>query len=202
MRTFSILPTPRSLSLALALTLGAIILLAACTGSADSPLDAGSTPSAEETQAPATKDDEEATPTPPRDTYIPKGDAKAYLVQGIDSYEAGQYERAIEAFDESIRIDPNYAWAYSNRGSAYVELGIARFDTGQFKQAIKDYDEAIHINPNEVDYYFNRGNAYYGVQQYGRALEDFDEAIRLDPNNSNYYYYRETTLDEIIGRPH
>lgn len=192
MRTFSILPTPRSLSLALALTLGAIILLAACTGSFDIPSDAGSTPSAQGNTyvLPATEDDEKATPSPLRETYIPKADAKAYVGQGLDSWEAGQYERAIEAFDEAIRIDPNYAWAYSNRGIAYVDLGIDRFDTGLFKQAMEDYDEAIRIDPLNAAFYNNRGNLYRRFLQIEKAIADLDEAIRLDPNEAVFYNNR------------
>ena len=75
MRTTNILPTPRSLSLALPLAFGAIILLAACTGSGDSPSDAGSTPTPQATQTPTVAETPEATAEPTGAAAEPSGDA-------------------------------------------------------------------------------------------------------------------------------
>jgi tetratricopeptide (TPR) repeat protein len=46
----------------------------------------------------------------------------------------GQYEQAIQDFDESIRIDPTYAYAYSSRG-------MSRYYLGQYEQAIQHFDD-------------------------------------------------------------
>ncbi len=72
MRTISILPTPRPLSLALPLALGAVILLAACTGGGSDSSDAGSTPTPQETQTPTVAGTPEATQTPTQ-TAAPDG---------------------------------------------------------------------------------------------------------------------------------
>ena len=53
--------------------------------------------------------------------------------------DLGQHQRAIQDYDQAIRLNPRYAEAYNNRGIAYKNLG-------QHQRAIQDYDEAIRIN--------------------------------------------------------
>ena len=43
--------------------------------------------------------------------------------RGWDYAEQGDYENAIEEYDEAIRLDPQLAEAYNNRGAAYGSLG-------------------------------------------------------------------------------
>ena len=40
--------------------------------------------------------------------------------------DLGQFQRAIEDYDEAIRPNPEYADAYNNRGVAYVNLTSSR----------------------------------------------------------------------------
>jgi len=51
----------------------------------------------------------------------------------------GDYDRAIENYDESIKLNPDYARAFNNRGVVYLKKG-------EYDQAIKDFDEAIRLN--------------------------------------------------------
>ena len=44
--------------------------------------------------------------------------AEEYNDRGVDYWEQGQLELAIEQFDQAIAIDPQYADAYYNRGNA------------------------------------------------------------------------------------
>ena len=71
---------------------------------------------------------------------------------GLTFQEKGKYEEAIEHYDEAIRINPQHAVVYNNRGAAKGVLG-------KHKEAIVDYDEAIRISPQDAKAYYNRGNA-------------------------------------------
>jgi lipoprotein NlpI len=88
----------------------------------------------------------------------------------------GQLDRAIEDFDQAIRLNPNFA-------EAYVKRSIAHALKGQSDRAIEDLDQAIRLNPNYAQAFYNRGTAYDRKGQFDRAIEDFDQAIRLNPNN-------------------
>jgi len=94
-----------------------------------------------------------------------------------------QYDRAIEDYDQAIRLNPNDVKSFFNRGFTYS-------NKGQFDHAIEDYDQAIRLNPNYAEAYDARGNAYANKSQYDRAIEDYGQAIRLSPNLPVVYYDR------------
>ena len=52
----------------------------------------------------------------------------------------GKYDEAIKAYEEAIRLDPNYVDAWYNKG-------IALDSQGKYDEAIKAYDEAISSIP-------------------------------------------------------
>ena len=98
----------------------------------------------------------------------------AYNNRGNAYTSKGEYELAIQDYDESIKLNPNYAKAFNNRGVAYQKKG-------EYDRAIKDFDAAININPDYASAFANRAETYEKKGDYGRALKDFDEAIRLQP---------------------
>jgi S-layer protein (TIGR01567 family) len=67
-------------------------------------------------------------------------DAKTWYNKGSALYDQGKYDEAIEAFDESIRIDPEYKWAWHDKGFALYKLG-------RHNEAIRAFDEAIKRKP-------------------------------------------------------
>ena len=52
----------------------------------------------------------------------PKDLAGAYFKRGVAYHSLKQYDRAIDDYSQAIRLDPNYAFAYNNRGNAYDDL--------------------------------------------------------------------------------
>jgi tetratricopeptide (TPR) repeat protein len=90
---------------------------------------------------------------------------------------------AIEDYDEAIRLNPNDAEAYFNRGNAYHNLN-------KKKRAIEDYDKAIRLNPQFAETYHNRGTTYRDLGRYNRAIEDYGETIRLNPDDAEAYFNR------------
>jgi|GEM_PF-4751776 Flp pilus assembly protein TadD len=48
--------------------------------------------------------------------------AQDFLDQGVKQLQQGNLEAAINNFNEAIRLNPNYAQAYGNRGIAYSRL--------------------------------------------------------------------------------
>ena len=53
----------------------------------------------------------------------PQKSAQEWLKEGIALNELKRYEEAIVAYDQAIRLDPNYARAYINKGLALDQLG-------------------------------------------------------------------------------
>ena len=109
-----------------------------------------------------------------------------YLLQNDNLGEA------ILAYDRSIRLKPDLAEAYTNRGNVKLQLG-------RHVEAIADYDEAIHLKPDDDKAYSNRGVSRTELKRCDDAMVDHDEAIRRNPNNAMAYNNRGITK-ATLGR--
>jgi tetratricopeptide (TPR) repeat protein len=67
--------------------------------------------------------------------------AEDFLDQGVRATGRGDLENAIADYTEALRLNPDYALAYNNRGDAY-------YNQGRYDQAIEDYTAALRIDPN------------------------------------------------------
>lgn len=68
-------------------------------------------------------------------------DKETWKNKGSGLYDPGKYDEAIEAFDESIRMDPENKWAWYNKGSTL-------YDQGKYDEANQAFDEAIRLKPD------------------------------------------------------
>ena len=67
-----------------------------------------------------------------------------YLWLGYFFYEKNDYQSAIQAYTDVLRIDPQDILALHNRGVLFHDLK-------NYNRAIDDYTEALNINPNSQD---------------------------------------------------
>ncbi len=111
--------------------------------------------------------------------------ASVLFHQGFASSNKGEYEEAIEKYDEAIELNPNHTELYNNRG-------IVKKNLRQYQEAIIDYDKAIELNPNYARAYSNRGIAKGKLEQYQEAISNFNKAIEVNPNYAIAYNNRGT----------
>lgn len=97
------------------------------------------------------------------------------LAAGNDFYLQGNYARALECYDNALRLNPQSAEAYNNRGLTYYHLN-------RFAEAVSDFDKAIAINPAFAQAYNNRGIVRYAQGQPATAISDYTTAIQFNPN--------------------
>jgi len=114
---------------------------------------------------------------------LQSNDAEIYYNRGIAYENLGQYQPAIQDYNQAISLNPAYSEAFYNRGTIYNEIG-------QYQQAIDDFNQAVILQPNDAEAYHGRGFAYDKLGQYQRALEDYNKAINLQPNYANAYINR------------
>ncbi|MFZ0798339.1 MAG: tetratricopeptide repeat protein, partial [Terriglobales bacterium] len=106
-----------------------------------------------------------------------------YNLRGIARSANGSGERALEDFDQAVRINPRYADAYFNRGNTNCALL-------RYADAIRDYTQAININPSMAEAYVNRGKVSALRGDKAAALADYEKALSLYPHFAVAYFNR------------
>jgi tetratricopeptide (TPR) repeat protein len=102
------------------------------------------------------------------------------------------YQKAIEAYTEALKLNPRHAKAYFNRA-------LAQFNLKNYDKAIEDATQAININPQYAEAYHNRGTAYASQARYTEALADIDQAIKLNPQLAEAYFSR-GVINQALGK--
>jgi tetratricopeptide (TPR) repeat protein len=85
-----------------------------------------------------------------------------------------QFRQAGEAIDRSIRLEPDYAFAYNTKGIIHLANEFTQSAIGSFKKAIQ-------LKPEEAHFYVNLGHAYLRAEKYEEGFKTYQMALQLDP---------------------
>jgi tetratricopeptide (TPR) repeat protein len=88
--------------------------------------------------------------------------------------QTGRIDEALDHFQQSVALYPNYDQAHDNLGNILDEKG--RVD-----EAMLEYRKALALNPANAFVYSNLGNLYFQRGNYDEAISLFQEALRLKP---------------------
>ena len=103
---------------------------------------------------------------------------KVYVNVGFCYGNLGNHVKAIEAFEQVIRIDPEYASAHYNLGTAYNSLSL-------YKDAIEAFKQAIRIEPDHTNAHFSLGFSYFKTGDKSSALDEYKILKGLDIDKAN-----------------
>ena len=139
------------------------------------------------------------------------------LAAGNRLFDEDQLERAIDAYLQAIKFDPDLAEAYFKLGIAYslVERDIdaatgdqiAPENSGKgpekkknsekaFESAVTAYKKLIDKNKDDDSAHFYLGLTYNKLNKDQDAARELKEAVRLKPDNSEY----QTELGSIYNK--
>lgn len=89
-------------------------------------------------------------------------------------------EKAFQAADTALSLDPNLAEAYVARGF----LLWTPSKGFQHKRAIQDYRHALSLNPNLDEAHHYLGNIYIHIGLLDEGLAELQRAIAINPSNT------------------
>lgn len=126
-----------------------------------------------------------------------------------------QYDQAVDAYRQAIKLDPALAAAYHGLGKVYVNmgrsadalvpmqtavrlapndssahltLGITLENLRRFDEAFAEINEAKRLNPRDASVHNHLGNLFMNQGRAAEALVAYHEALRLNPAHVGYQY--------------
>jgi tetratricopeptide (TPR) repeat protein len=143
--------------------------------------------------------------------------ALAYSMRGAQWANLKEKQNALEDFNSSIKIKPDYLKGYSNRGKLFLELerfeeaasdfrtvletdslnfevltnlATAQMRLGNYREAINCYQSAIRIQPTLTEAYIGLAESKKRTGDYSGAISDLNQALQIEPNNATAYFSR------------
>lgn len=95
-----------------------------------------------------------------------------WLEEGNKLFDLKQYSKALTAYEQALRLDPNYARAYTNKGLALRNLK-------RYEEGLVACEQAIRLDPNHAWAYQNKGDALNGLNRQKEAKEAYKMALQL-----------------------
>jgi tetratricopeptide (TPR) repeat protein len=99
--------------------------------------------------------------------------ALPFDLKGMVLTKLKYYDQARIAFDEAIRINPNF-------GSAYVNYGLLEQQSNQGQLAMSYFDRSIEVQPDLSKAYFARALLNQKLGYNEAAIKDYDKIIELE----------------------
>lgn len=152
----------------------------------------------------------------PANTPLPAfTDANEAISVGDKLFDASANEKAIEAYRQAVKLNPDFADAYFKLGLAYSQLEVEQREAGTlpeesptpalkgkkpkkeptpkqtdankaFENAVKAYKKILDKNPKDDAAQFNLGRAYNKLDQDTDAQKALAQAVKLKPDDGQY----------------
>jgi tetratricopeptide (TPR) repeat protein len=114
-------------------------------------------------------------------------DAQRALEEGRECVRTGRLTEAIPFFTQAIKLNPDLAEGWFERGKCEIKLRLDPKIEGDLRiheqNSLEDFAMAIRKNPAYADAYFNRAMILCSRAQYKMAADDLLNAIRFGPQD-------------------
>lgn len=156
-------------------------------------------------------------------------DALSWTNKGLAYFDAGAYEKALQSYEQALKVDPSTYDAAHNLGVTYNKMkrfpeaveafgratkikaespeawwgrAQTRSKINDYAGAAADFEKGISLGMKVPQHEKNAAlaGAYAGMRQYDRALRLFDTAIQEKPL-ADYYYQKGNALAAMGNMP-
>lgn len=103
-----------------------------------------------------------------------------YLEKAKTLEELGEYQKAIDNYLITLKLDDPTAFAYVRIGECFEKLQ-------KFDEAISYYKKAVHEDPLLDRGWILLTNLYFNVENYQKASYYISKAIKIDEENAAYW---------------
>ncbi len=110
---------------------------------------------------------------------------KAYRQTGISQLEEGDYEGAVESFNQALNERTGKVTNLEEDINFYK--AFAQMEAGRTKDAIETYTALVEYDEKNAGAWYLRGCAYISVGNAKQAAEDFRQAAKYNSDSSQMY---------------
>jgi len=104
-------------------------------------------------------------------------DVKGWVALGDAYFDSEQREKAVEAYDRALQLEPNNPDVLTDQGVMYRELGT-------FDKALANFEKASTINPRHLPSLLDMGVLYAeDLHDPDKAIKSWNRVIRIDPSS-------------------
>jgi protein O-mannosyl-transferase len=108
------------------------------------------------------------------------GNALAHYCLGLALVDQGQLSKAIEQYEDALRVRPDYTDARSN-------LGVTLASLGRWDEAVRHLEKALATDPHSVVVMNNLGLALAGGGHIDAAIRQYRNALETQPDNADVH---------------
>jgi tetratricopeptide (TPR) repeat protein len=134
--------------------------------------------------APEVERKEKASPPDPHKA------AYNFYKSGREQVGLGNFAGAIQAYQEAIKIEPDFADVYLSLGHAYLK-------TQKPQEAIKAFKEAIRLKPEMEEAHYGMGLEYFRAGKMEEASKAFKKAVAVNPRMAKAHYGLALTYQDM-----
>ncbi|MFC6726124.1 tetratricopeptide repeat protein, partial [Halobium palmae] len=140
---------------------------------------------------------EEATETFERAANFAEDDSlveqEAWVNKGVAHAELQEFDDAIGAYREALRVDDESEHA----ASARTNLAYALWEFGETEEALEHAERAVELDPRFPQAWYNRGFFLAERGLHEEAVNAFDNAIRLGMRSAEVLEEKARALEEL-----
>lgn len=124
--------------------------------------------------------------------------ARALLEEGKELYRTDQDDKAVEKFQEAIKLDPDLAEGHFRLGLAYDAIGSEQEAEAAYKKSIELYKK-LSDEQKDAESRYNMGQAYAGLHLYTEAVREYRQATKLKDDDSDMFYDLGTAQSKLAN---
>lgn len=107
--------------------------------------------------------------------------AKILYSKGLAEFNKDRYNEAIKCFNEALKEDPDFAFAWDNLGVTYRKLE-------NYDKAIECYEKSLELDPKGLMPLQNIAIVYQYKKEYEKAINAYKKLAEIDDKNPEVFY--------------
>jgi len=115
-------------------------------------------------------------------------EAQALVEKGKELYLNNDDKQAVDAFEQAIKLSPDFAEAHFRLGLAFNALERKPEADESLKKSIALYKKTVEADSKDADALFNMGVAYTLLHLDEEAARSFRQVTRLRPDDEEAFF--------------